>query len=204
MKNRSLVFLATALATLAASSSAAAADAAAADEVAEDPPVKDSIAEFQLELGADATGTEWRGDLVSSGSLKLGFRFIDLVGVYFQGREGYGLVDQRMITQLSLGAQIWGRLGITRPYARLAVLHQHEESLAVIAGDVGSMFIGIGDGIRHRFGAELGVGLHVPFWARKDLSFFGGVDGYAKLMPDDIGPMVQAGGGLNLGLTYAL
>ncbi len=163
-----------------------------------------SAAEFQLEVGADAAGTEWRGDVVSSGSLKLGFRFMDMLGVYFHGREGYGLVDQRMMTQLALGAQIWGRLGITRPYARLSAIHQHEESLAVIAGDVGSMFLGIGDGIRHRFGGELGLGLQVPFWERKDLSFFAGGEGYAKLMPDDLGPFVQAGGGFNLGLTYAL
>lgn len=160
--------------------------------------------DFQLELGADATGTEWRGDFVGSGSLKLNFRFIDLIGVYGQVREGYGLVDQRVITQLALGSQVWGRLGITRPYARLAVLHQHEESIAVIAGDVASMFLGIGDGIRHRFGGELGVGMQIPFWERKDLSFFAGVDGYAKLIPDDLGPWVQAGGGLAMGLNYAL
>ena len=160
--------------------------------------------DFQLEMGADATGTEWRGDFVGSGSLKLGFRFVDLVGVYVQGREGYGLVDQRMITELALGTQVWGRLGITRPYARLAAFHQHEESLAVIAGDVSSMFLGIGDGIRHRFGGELGVGLHIPFWKKKDLSFLAGVDAYAKLTPDDLGPWVQAGGGFSLGMNYAL
>lgn len=161
-------------------------------------------ADFQLELGADAAGSEWRGDFTGSGSLKLGFRFIDLLGFYFQGREGYGLVDQRMITQLALGGQIWGRLGPTRPYARLAALHQHEESLSVVAGDVGTMLLGIGDGIRHRFGGELGVGLQVPFWKKRDLQFFAGVDVYAKLIPDDLGPLVQAGGGLSLGLNYAL
>lgn len=163
-----------------------------------------TAADFQLELGADATGTEWRGDFVGSGSLKLGFRFADIAGVYFQGREGYGLVDQRVITQVAIGGQVWGRLGGTRPYGRLSLLHQHEESIAVIAGDVGSMFLGIGDGIRHRFGGELGAGLQIPFWDKKDLAFFAVVDGYAKLLPDDLGPWVQAGGGLGLGLNYAL
>ncbi len=163
-----------------------------------------SATDFQLALGADAAGSEWRGDFAGSGSLKLGFRFIDLIGVHFLAREGYALVDQRVITQLTLGTQIWGRLGITRPYARLGVLHQHEESIAVVADDVGTMLLGIGDGIRHRFGGELGGGLDVPFWTRKDLSFFAGVDVYAKLMPDDLGPLVQAGGGFNLGLSYAL
>lgn len=166
--------------------------------------VEASATDFQLTVGADAAGSEWRGDFAGSGSLKLGFRFVDLIGVYFQGREGYALVDQRFITQLALGTQIWGTLGVTRPYARLAVVHQHEESLAVVAGDVGSMLIGIGDGIRHRFGGELGAGLDVPFYKKRDLSFFAGVDVYAKLLPDDLGPLVQAGGGFNLGMSYAL
>jgi hypothetical protein len=160
--------------------------------------------DFQLGLGMSGHGTEWRGDGGGYGSLKLGVRFIDLVGVYLEGREGYATVDQRMLTLVSLGAQVWGRLGITRPYARLGFLHQHEESLAVFTDDVGSALFGVGDGIRHRFGGELGLGLDVPFWTRKDLSFFVGVEARGAVFPDDLGPLVYAGGGLNVGMSYEL
>ena len=179
-------------------------DAGAPDKVEEPDEDDSSIADFQLALGTDAAGSEWRGDFAAAGSLKLAFRFIDLIGPYVMGREGYALVDQRIITQLTLGAQIWGRLGITRPYARLGFIHQHEESLAVAAEDPATVVLGIGDGIRHRTGGELGVGLDIPFWTRDSLAFFAGIDAYAKLLPDDLGPLVQAGGGLNIGLNYVL
>src|SRR5688500_4381240 len=73
--------------------------------------------DFQLALGAEGNGTEWRGDAATYGSLKLGLRFLDLFGVYFEGQEGYATVDERVLTMIALGAQVWGRLGITRPYA---------------------------------------------------------------------------------------
>jgi hypothetical protein len=160
--------------------------------------------DFQLAVGMSGHATEWRGDGGGYGSLKLGFRFIDLVGVYLEGREGYATVDERVLTLVSLGAQVWGRLGITRPYARLGFIHQHEESLAVFADDVGSAIFGVGDGIRHRFGGELGLGLDIPFYTKEDLSFFVAPEAKGAVFPDDLGPLVYAGGGVNVGLSYAL
>src|SRR5262245_233899 len=93
--------------------------------------------DFRVEIGSTAAGTEWRGDGAGDGWLKLVYRFIDLIGLYVQGYEGYGLVDDRMLTLLSIGGQVWGRIGPTRPYGRLGFLHQHEESLSVVAGNFG-------------------------------------------------------------------
>jgi hypothetical protein len=160
--------------------------------------------DFQLALGASALGTDWEGDAAGYGSLKLGFRFVDIVGIYALGRSGYGAVDDRLLTQLSLGAQLWAHLGPVWPYARLGFLHQHEESLSVVAGDYGSALFGVGDGIRHRAGGELAIGLDVPFWQRDDLSLFAGGEACAFLFPDGIGPTVYAGASLSIGLSYEL
>jgi hypothetical protein len=167
-------------------------------------PATARATDYQLALGASAAGSEWRGDAIGYSSLKTGLRFGDIAGPYLQGRVGYGTVDERLLTLLSLGGQIWGRIGGTRPYARLAFLHQHEESMSVVAGDFGSALFGVGDGIRHRAGGELGAGLDIPLVRRDDLTLFGTVDASAKLFPDDLGPMVYAGGGLHLGMGYDL
>jgi hypothetical protein len=160
--------------------------------------------DFQAAVGANAYGTEWRGDAAAYGSLKLGFRFADLIGIYALGREGYGGVDDRMLTQVSLGAQIWATIGPTRPYVRLGFLHQHEESISVVADDYGSAMFGVGEGIRHRAGGELALGLDLPFWTRDDLSFFVGGEASACLFPGAPGPIIYAGAGLSLGLSYEL
>lgn len=160
--------------------------------------------DIRTEVGASAGGTGWRGDAIGYTSLKLGYRFIDVIGLYGQGQLGYGVVDERMLTCLSLGAQAWARLGITRPYARLSFVHQHEESLSVVAGDVGSAIFGIGEGIRHRAGGELGLGLDIPFAERDSWEFYAAADAWAKWFPDDLGPAIYAGGGASLGVNYAL
>lgn len=162
-------------------------------------------ADFRLELGTTAAGTTWRGDVATYGHLKLGFRFFDLFGPYVQGQEGYGVVDQRLLTLVALGMQIWTPpLGPVRLHGRMAFVHQHEESLSVVAGDFGSALFGIGDGIRHRAGGEAALGVDLPLWSRNDFELFGAVDASAKLFPDDLGPIVYAGGGLTLGFNYAL
>jgi hypothetical protein len=162
-------------------------------------------ADFRLEVGTTAAGTSWRGDAATYGHLKLAFRFFDLFGPYGQGHLGYGVVDERLLTLLALGAQIWTPpLGPARIHGRLAFLHQHEESISVVAGDYASALFGIGDGIRHRAGGEAGLGVDLSLWTRNDFELFGAVDASAKLFPDDLGPLVYVGGGLHLGFNYTL
>jgi hypothetical protein len=160
--------------------------------------------DIQLAVGATGAGTEWRGDAAAYGSLDIGYRFADIVGIYVQGQEGYAAVDQRLLTLVALGVQLWGRLGPTRPYARVAAIHQHEESMSVVAEDPAGALFGVGDGIRHRFGGEAGVGLDVPVYQEKDLSLFVTGEGSVKIFPDDLGPLVYAGAGLGFGMNYHL
>ncbi len=160
--------------------------------------------DFRLEAGMSGFGTEWRGDGGGYGSLALAVRFADVAGVYLQGNEGYGAVDQRLLTLLSIGGQAWLDFGRFRPHARLGFTHQHEESLSVVANDFGSAIFGIGDGIRHRAGGEVGLGLDIGFWESGDNSFYATVNGSARFFPDDLGPKVYAGGGLSVGFNYIL
>src|SRR5262245_58651298 len=83
--------------------------------------------ELQLAVGLSGAGTSWPGDGAGVGSLRLGYRFMDLVGIYFLGKAGYGAIDDRVLLSLSVGAQIWGRIRSVRPFARVGLLHNHEE-----------------------------------------------------------------------------
>ena len=161
---------------------------------------------LRLSASSNASGSTWEGDFASWVGGKVGARFIDLVGPYAQFQVGYGVVDDRMLSLLSLGGQVWlPNIAWARPFARLAFVHQHEESLSVVADDFGSALLGIGDGIRHRAGGELGLGVDIDI-ARVSESWqlYGAVDGSAKLFPDELGPMLYAGAGLNLGMSYTL
>ena len=160
--------------------------------------------DFQLEIGLTGAATEWRGDAAVYSSLELGYRFADIVGIYAMGRLGYGAVDERMLTLLGIGAQVWGRIGVARPYARIGFAHQHEESLVVVRDDVGGALLGVGDGIRHRAGGEGAIGVDVPFFKRDQVQLFGTVEGYALWFPNTQGPNVYAGGGIGLGMSYWL
>jgi len=161
--------------------------------------------ELRAETGLSAAGTEWRGDVAGYGHLGLGVRIIDYFGIFGRGDVGFAAVDTRMLTLLSIGVQGWTpMLGPLRIMGRAAFVHQHEESWSVVAGNVGSALLGIGDGIRHRGGFEGGLGIEVPFFERDDFTVFAKVDGSAKIFPDPLGPRVYGGGGVGLGFDYEL
>lgn len=166
----------------------------------------DSIADFRIDAGAGVVGSTWRGDVGGVTNLRLGVRFIDLIAPYAQLSVGYATVDQRMLTTVALGAQIWAPEDWPlRLYGRAAFVHQHEEAVSVIAGDFGKALFGVGDGIRHRPGFEVAAGVDVPFWDNEDdLEIYGLIDGGAKIFPDDLGPVAYPGGGMNVGLNYEL
>jgi hypothetical protein len=167
-------------------------------------PAAAAATELRLSGGASAAGTEWPGDVAGWTSLKLGVRFVDLVGVFAQGRLGYALVDDRILSLISVGAELHGRIGPTRPYVLLAALHQHEETRQLVYDDPVASVFGIGDGIRHRAGGELGLGIEIPFYRKDPVEAFVGVDASAKIFPDDLGPMLYAGAGLSIGVNHAL
>lgn len=178
------------------------------------------LAAFALAIGApslaratdftmDGSGggqlSTWRGDVSAFGSLKLGLRFADLAGPYLLGRVGYGTVDERMLTTIQLGAQLWLKFGKVRPYVRLGIEHSHEETLAEVRIEPGGALFGIGDGIRHRAGGELGLGFDVPFHEAKSVQWFVGGDALASLYPDGTkGPVLYGGVAARLGFNYKL
>ncbi len=157
----------------------------------------------RIELGGQGAGSNWRGDAAAWGSFGIAYRFADLIGPYGELGEGYGRVDQRMLTLLGIGAKVWlPKIGRTRPHLRLGFLHQHEESLSVVSHEYFKALFGIGDGIRHRAGGELGLGLDITLVQRKAVLFYAVVDGAARVFPDHLGPMVYGGGGVSLGVSF--
>lgn len=160
--------------------------------------------EVQVASGPVANGSSWRGDGSLSQALKLGLRFKGIVSIDALTRLGYASVDDRVLTYLSLGSTLYARLGIARPYVRLALVHQHEEPTSAYRHDpVGALF-GVGDGIRHRggFGSSLGLDLVVAKMQRAELVV--GADANGTWFPDPRGPNLYYGGGLWAGLDYGL
>lgn len=160
--------------------------------------------DLQLDVGAGGLASTWRGDGGAFGSLKLGYRFLDLVAPYFLGRLGYAAVDQRMLTLVSLGGQLWGRVGAARPYLRVGLVHQHEEPLVAVSADAFGALFGVGDGIRHRAGFEGALGVDFPVWKRGAWTLKGLVEGMVTGYPDPRGPAIYGGGTAGLGFDYSL
>lgn len=118
--------------------------------------------ELQARLGLSGGLSNWSGDPGGYGSLTLGMRLFGVAGPYFQGRLGYGAVDQRVLTFLSFGVE--GGFAANEklfPRAFFGFVHQHEESMAAIDNEPAGALLGIGSGIRHRAGAQLGLGLDI-------------------------------------------
>ena len=123
-------------------------------------PAEAGEAQFSVAFGGE--GSSWAGDGAGFAGIRAGYRFLDLIAPYFLARAGYGTVNERVLELIQLGAQIWARLGITRPYLRLGMIHQHEEPWVSYKADPINSFLGVGDGIRHRFGGEFALGVDVP------------------------------------------
>ncbi|MEZ4441076.1 MAG: hypothetical protein R3B72_18400 [Polyangiaceae bacterium] len=170
---------------------------------AEDEEEGGFTADFRIDGGPSLAGSSWRGDFVAYSNLRIGVRFWEIVAPYAGLSLGYGTVDTRMLTMVTIGAQVWLPLPLN-PYLRVGALHQHEESVSVIAGDVGKALFGVGDGIRHRPGFEGAAGVDIPFWEDGDMMVYGLLEGSAKVFPDDLGPLVYGGGGMNVGFHYRL
>ena len=168
-------------------------------------PREGSAGEVQLASGPGAYASSWRGDGTFGQALKVGCRFADRVAVDAVGRLGYGTVDDRVITTLSLGGTLYGRVGALRPYARLAVVHQHEEPRPGIRADPYGAVFGVGDGIRHRAGFGSSLGVDYPIQRTKSgVELTIGVDTSGVWFPDPRGPKIYAGGALWLGVNFGL
>jgi len=163
-----------------------------------------SAGEIQVATGPGVYGSSWRGDSSFGQALRVGYRFGDLIAIDTLGRLGYGTVDERVITYLSLGGTLYGRIGKLRPYLRLAVVHQHEEPMPGVRDDPFGAVFGVGDGIRHRAGFGSGLGFDYPIQKVKSTELVVGVDTSGVWFPDPRGPKLYAGGSLWLGLNFGI
>lgn len=148
-----LPLLATTIAPAAATPPAGAEPSAA--EVAPAPP----RGELLVGIGVAGGSSGWSGDPVGYGDLKLGLRLFRVITPFVQGRLGYGRVDQRLLTFLSAGLE-GGAYIQDRYFPRgfVAFVHQHEESMASVDEEPFGALLGVGPGIRHRVGVQLGLG----------------------------------------------
>ena len=166
-------------------------------------PRRAQAGEIQVASGPGAYASSWRGDASAGEALRVGYRFADLVAIDTVGRLGYGTVDQRMITYLSLGGTIYGRIKKVRPSLRLAFVHQHEEPAPGVRNDPWGTVFGVGDGIRHRAGGSTSIGFDLPVErTHSGIEITVGVAADGNWFPDPKGPTIYAGGSLWLGLNF--
>lgn len=168
---------------------------------------KPKSAEIQVASGPQVQTSSWRGDASISQSLRLGVRFKEVITIDVLTRLGYGVVDERMLTYLSLGATVYpvklahGRIC---PFGRLAIVHQHEEPTSALRHDPFGALFGVGDGIRHRGGFASSLGVDFVVARGQSSEFLLGTDVNGTWFPDPRGPALYYGGGLWAGLNYSL
>jgi hypothetical protein len=167
-------------------------------------PREAAAGEIQVATGPGVYGSSWRGDSSVGQALRLGYRFGDIVAIDYVGRLGYATVDDRMLTYLSLGGTLYGRVWKMRPYVRLAFVHQHEESTSSVRNDAFGSVFGVGDGIRHRGGFGSSLGLDLPVIKKERFEMVVGVDTSGVWFPDPRGPKIYAGGSLWLGVSFGV
>jgi hypothetical protein len=160
--------------------------------------------EIQGAVGGGGILSDWRGDGGVGSSLRIGYRFADLIAIDALTRLGYSTVDKRVITYLSLGSTIYAKIGPLRPYGRLALVHQHEEPTTAVKEDPFGALFGVGDGIRHRGGFGAGLGADLPFRRDGSLEWTVGADLTGTYLPDPRGPRWYAMLGLYIGANYTL
>ena len=162
--------------------------------------------ELELAAGATTFASTWRGDFGGGGTLRLGSSFAHVFAIDFQAWEQLASVDRRLDTGLSFGVTGYVPLRVVHPYARLFVLHQHEESLVSVENAPAGVVLGIGSGIRHRAGGGLSLGAEIPF--RRDtsgkLTWVMLANATGTWFPDLLGPHLYVGVDVGVGLDFLL
>lgn len=114
-------------------------------------------------------------------------------------RTGLLAGDLREVTQIAAGLR-W-EPGL--PYLRAGLIHAHETPWAILKEQPIQSIAGTAQGIRHRSGLELALGLHPTLVFNESDGRFGAfVEIAAVVLPDDTGPPVY--GQLDLGLSVGL
>ena len=115
---------------------------------------------FKCLLAFDAQVHYW-WRVFSNGTEALFNVVFDCDGTLVDSEPLYGRADAIVFSQL--GVPIGERF---YPRAFVALVHQHEESLAAAAHEPFGAVLGIGSGIRHRAGVHFGLGFDVGLLRR--------------------------------------
>jgi len=160
----------------------------------------DFFAEGALSGGAST----WAEDPNIGGTLHLGFEFVDIVSIDVMGRIGYSAVDERLLELLGVGTKLALPIEPFIPHLRVLAIHQHEVPVAAMEEDTFGHVMGVGDGIRHRFGVEAALGASLIFATIKKTKLMAQVEGTVDAFPDERGPVVYGGASLGLGVQVGL
>ena len=130
-------------------------------------PATPAHGEVAASYGFAGGGTDWSGDAVGYGMLTLGFRLWGTITPFVGVALGYGVVNERLLTRLTVGLELGHTFAERfRPRIYVAFVHQHEESLAAVAQEPVGWLLGVGTAIRHRAGVHAGVGFDYIFRQR--------------------------------------
>ena len=161
--------------------------------------------DFYVEGSVSGGGSTWGTDPNVQGALRTGFEFVDIVSVDFQARLGYAAVDERLLEMVGIGTKLALPFETVIPHVRLHAVHFHEVPVAAMTEDPAMHVLGVGDGIRHRFGFEGALGLSYVFAIVDRTRFLAQAEAYVDAFPDDgKGPMVYGGAGLGPARPYDL
>jgi hypothetical protein len=181
----------------------AAEDAASPPEAPAEPPRPRG----ELALGVSLAGgtTDWRGDAAAYGGIAIGLRLFGVITPFAEARVGYGVVDQRLLTYLSLGVEA-GFFATKTVYPRALVgfVHQHEESMASVAEEPAGALLGIGNGIRHRAGVQFGLGCDFTLLRRPKVALTLGPELVGAYLGYSSGPNLYGFIGARFGTRVAL
>ncbi len=160
--------------------------------------------DFFVEGALSGGASTWEEDPNIGGTLHLGFEFVDIVSIDVMGRIGYSAVDERLLETLGVGTKLALPIEPFIPHLRIIALHQHEVPVAAMEEDTFGHVMGVGDGIRHRFGIEGALGASFLFATIKKTKLLAQVEGTVDAFPDERGPVVYGGASLGLGVQVGL
>lgn len=159
--------------------------------------------ELDLNLGLQATHTEWTDDRGGGPTLGVSWFFRDWIGASFIGKEHYVSVDERAASYFSVNVIARTRLERLRLAGTAGVVHQHEQPVSTIDDMPLESAFGVADGIRHRMGTRGGVQLALPFKDRTKGDWYVALELDMTLFAEaDRGPRWMSSAGLAVGFTH--
>jgi hypothetical protein len=159
--------------------------------------------ELDLDLGLQATHTQWDDDHGGGPTLSAAYLFRPWIGASFIGKEHYATVDERYMSYFSVNALFRTKLERFRLSGTVGFVHQHEETRAAIDDQPIASAFGVADGIRHRMASRAGIQLALPIRDRAKGDWYIGLDIDATYFADDDrGPRWMNSAGLSVGFTH--